>query len=131
MITALVRCLPVVQDLRSKRMNEDYIKRKDAIKAVNHLQEVFHLSSNELEFGIILKDVFRDEIPSADVEPVIRCKDCKYKEDCHKITLINQKTLSGKNIVAQHYPYLSYPVPYPKRNMDDESSFPRQLSMYN
>ena len=51
-------------------MMSEYIKREDAIKAVNHLQEQFQLNVNELEFGIILKDVFRDVIPSADVEPV-------------------------------------------------------------
>lgn len=54
---------------RSKSMSE-YIKREDAIKAVNHLQEQFQLNANELEFGIMLKDVFRDVIPYADVKPV-------------------------------------------------------------
>ena len=49
----------------------EYIKREDAIKAVNHLQEQFQLNANELEFGIILKDVFRDVIPSADVVEVV------------------------------------------------------------
>lgn len=66
------RCPVCEQKLSGVREQSisDYIKREDAIKAVNHLQKQLQLNANELEFGIMLKDVFRDVIPSADVEPI-------------------------------------------------------------
>ena len=60
-------------NLGTETTASDYIKREDAHVAMdiafnNRLNEYAH------------KEI--DRMPAADVEPVVRCKDCRYKETC-------------------------------------------------
>ena len=65
--------------------NSDYIKREDAINAIQkkHKEEgAEDLGFDEEQIGILTGLAFAkdevDAIPSADVVEVVRCKDCKW-----------------------------------------------------
>lgn len=56
---------------------DDYIKREDAFNIKNYLKRFGCFGDNgfvEIE-GVLIA---LSKIPSADVVPVVRCKDCKY-----------------------------------------------------
>lgn len=53
-------------------MSDEYIKREDAINTVRNT--FTGMTADTLELRI-------NGIPSADVAPVVRCKDCKYYQD--------------------------------------------------
>ena len=54
----------------------DYIKREDALKAVNGIHEDDLPRNNKIEVCDVLTLV-----PSADVAQVVRCKDCKHWDE--------------------------------------------------
>ena len=60
----------------------DYIKREDAQNIIDEVLSDYLTDSERT----MLEDVNAEigEIPSADVEPVVRCKDCKWWDgnDC-------------------------------------------------
>lgn len=61
----------------------DYIEKKDAYKAI---EECWEGSCGEYDASVIIHDTIEalDSIPSTDVQPVVRCKDCEYyRENKH------------------------------------------------
>ena len=56
-------------------MTDEYIRKKDAIDAVNHA-----LDRETLLFSFVRKVAISalKGLPSADVAPVVRCKNCKH-----------------------------------------------------
>jgi len=69
----------------------DYIKREDAIEAIedtdwyhiNSQAEMVHGANSELHQAWYKAiDIYSaiDSVPSADVAPVVRCKDCKWQD---------------------------------------------------
>lgn len=55
---------------------DDYIKKADAVFAVQKRIEQIGMGNNPHVCSI--RQAVRD-VPAADVEPVVRCRDCKYK----------------------------------------------------
>lgn len=68
-------------------MTTDYIKREDAIKV---LEEDIPITDNPVEV-MASAIATLEELPSADVVEVVRCKDCKYHAEfsskCNKLHL--------------------------------------------
>ena len=54
----------------------DYIKREDAIKALCKSKCIPGVFCSD-EYCVEVRGVF-DDIPAADVIPIVRCKDCKH-----------------------------------------------------
>lgn len=73
---------------RRKPMTE-YISREDAKASLQ--EKVFHNLTDEF-YGAMQ---VLDELPAADVVPVVRCKDCRYRVDpdkcCHPDGLLRSK----------------------------------------
>ena len=76
----------------------DYIKREDAINALNGTVEVTGFENAQVVAQLLGAEIRKiKNIPAADVEPVVHCKDCKYIGTCcrniftdpisHEITL--------------------------------------------
>lgn len=55
----------------------DYIKREDAIKALCKSKCIPGVFCSD-EYCVEMRKVF-DDIPAADVIPIVRCKDCKHR----------------------------------------------------
>ena len=66
----------------------EYIEREDAINAIS----IVH--GELIEIGEVV-DIL-DEIPAADVQPVVRCKDCKH------FHLDYFGEVNGVNIIVAH-----------------------------
>lgn len=67
----------------------DYIKRKDAQRALVHTLKDAEIDNacNEQDWycqGLMDAGVAIDDVPSADVVEVVRCKYCKYNNGAHK-----------------------------------------------
>ena len=57
-------------------MNEEYIKKEDAIAVIDRCRE--RLQGNGSTYEFMLEMIA--DIPLADVVEVVRCRECKYKE---------------------------------------------------
>lgn len=55
-----------------------YIKLSDAIKSIDDLPDCYNGFSDAYDKSCIIGVL--EELPSADVVPVVRCRDCKYSE---------------------------------------------------
>ena len=55
----------------------DYIKREDALKIIDSLGDEFQAEDDYLLARFQISKV----IPSADVVEVVRCKDCKHRQN--------------------------------------------------
>lgn len=66
-------------------MNDDYIRRRDALRKFTIAQDGTRISEVDIDNFLrqvpirTVKTILR-EIPAADVLPVVLCKDCKYRE---------------------------------------------------
>ena len=56
----------------------EYILRSEILKH-KRLMEGFDWDGNFRDSAVLVEDILK--IPSADVEPVVRCRDCKYYYD--------------------------------------------------
>lgn len=54
----------------------EYIERSKAIKAIEQLQDCYNGFSDTYDKACIIGVL--EEVPSADVVKVVRCKNCKY-----------------------------------------------------
>ena len=55
----------------------DYIKREDAIDAITEQMHEYMIMYSNAALGCRAAAKKIESIPSADVQPVVRCKDCK------------------------------------------------------
>lgn len=70
---------------------DEYIKREDALKAVNYAGPRERASLVDVALMVAYTKI--NSIPTADVVPVVRCKDCKHAQFmsscsrymCHKV----------------------------------------------
>ena len=62
---------------KGKAMSKDYIKREDAIRDIERIMADHPLQGYEDEC-LIIKAV--EQVPSADVVEVVRCKDCTNRD---------------------------------------------------
>ena len=57
----------------------DYIKREDAVRAImEYIRDGCDESDEFIDGTYKAKLIVEEDIPSADVVEVVRCKDCKY-----------------------------------------------------
>lgn len=56
----------------------DVINRKDAIGAILSIGHIAELSDGDAVIRVSAVNYVLRNLPSADVMPVVRCKDCKY-----------------------------------------------------
>ena len=70
----------------------DYIRREDALKAVDDI--VCDADDAERTCDRII------DLPSADVVPVVRCKDCKYSR---KDELWHMRWCKGLTVKDEHF----------------------------
>jgi hypothetical protein len=59
----------------------EYIWREAAIKAVEKADYTAISSDADDCKADYLREII-ESVPAADVAPVVRCKDCKYQDDC-------------------------------------------------
>ena len=90
---------------------DEYIKRSDAINAIKSLESSMPAKDNyakgyDAALGRTLIAV-REVPPAIDVQPVVRCKDCKHRTEHHY-----------ENIGEQ--PYIKYGCKFTKYSMSDE-----------
>ena len=69
----------------------DYIKREDAIKAImEYIRDGCDESDEFIDGTYKAKLIVEEDIPSADVVEVVRCKDCKGYEVCRNMKPISE-----------------------------------------
>ena len=56
----------------------DVINRKDTIGAILSIEHIAELSDGDAVIRVSAVNYVLRNLPSADVHPVVRCKDCKY-----------------------------------------------------
>lgn len=56
----------------------EYIKRAEAVKSVLRMRRPENSVAQNRMLSIIQMDMLK--LPTADVAPVVRCKDCKYRD---------------------------------------------------
>ena len=56
----------------------DVINRKDTIGAILSIEHIAELSDGDAVIRVSAVNYVLRNLPSADVQPVVRCKDCKY-----------------------------------------------------
>lgn len=90
---------------------DDYIRRSEAINAIKSLESSIPAKDNyakgyDAALGRTLIAV-RELPPATDVQPVVRCKDCKHRKERHYEE-------NGEQ------PYIKYECKFTKYSMSDE-----------
>lgn len=60
-----------------------YIKLEDALQVCSEAEE-WYTETNEQQCAVVSDDIYQQiaNLPTADVVEMVRCSECKYKDDC-------------------------------------------------